>query len=108
MSNFAWVCFDCRMTVRRHGSADNVRCSGCAQPCDCLGYKVPIPAKTKTKAWEAMRERFYRRRREYWLKAQESNVRSTHDIEREIVRLEAMPRSRGRSVRVTYLKKRLK
>lgn len=107
MSNYAWVCFDCRMSVRRHGSAKSVRCPHCAQPCECLGYKVPIPPKAKAKAWEALCERFYRFRRDCLLRAQKGRIRSIHDLEQEIVRLQAMPTNQGRIDTIEYLKKRL-
>jgi hypothetical protein len=54
-----------------------------------------------------MCERFYRFRREQLLKSQKSRVRTIHDLEREIVRLEAMPTNRGRMDAIEYLKKRL-
>ena len=54
-----------------------------------------------------MCERFYRLRREYLLRTQRNRVRSIHDLEREIVRLEAMPANRGRSETIAYLRKRL-
>src|SRR4051794_32496169 len=109
MSNYAWVCFSCRRAVRRQGRSSNVRCPNCAQPCECLGSKVPIPprSKAKAKAWEQLCVRFYRFRRESLLRAHKNRVRLTHDLEREIARLEAMTQNQGRSETISCLKKRL-
>jgi hypothetical protein len=107
MSNYAWVCFGCRKAVRRHGGSSDVRCPNCSQPCECLGYKVPIPPQSKAKAWEQLCVQFYRFRRESLLRAHKNRVRLTHEFEREIARLEAMEENRGRSETISYLKKRL-
>lgn len=108
MSNYAWVCFDCRMAVRRPGSAKDVRCPSCAKPCECLGYKIPVPPKSKTKVWERLRETWFASKRSALLRSQRQRVRFIHDTEREIARLRALPEARGRSDTIAYLVKQLK
>src|SRR5688572_5962626 len=57
MGNAAWVCFDCRESVRRptHYKAD-VPCPKCAQICRCIGTKIPVPPKRDVPAWRELRE----------------------------------------------------
>ena len=107
MSNYAWVCFNCRVTVRRHGTAKNVRCSTCALPCHCLGWQTPIPPKSKDKDWEALRENYFGLLRERALNSQVELVRHRHELEQEIRRLEAMPENTGRTSAIKKLKKEL-
>jgi hypothetical protein len=107
MSNYAWVCFNCRVTVRRHGTAKDVRCSSCAQPCNCLGWQTPIPPKSKIRDWELLKEEYFRLRRERALNSQMELVRRRHELEQEIRRLEAMPKNSGRTIAIKGLKKQL-
>jgi hypothetical protein len=107
MINHAWVCFDCRMAVRRSGSSKDVRCPSCAGACVSLGYKVPIPPKAKIKAWSDLRERFYRYQRECWPHLHKMRVQVTHRLERQLQRLVSMPVSPRRARRIAYLKREL-
>jgi hypothetical protein len=107
MSNYAWACFDCRAAVRRPGSAKRVLCPGCGKPCECLGYKTPIPPKAKVKAWEQLRAGFYGARRSGNLAKERAKVRRIHNLEQEIARLEGLPSNAGRSVAISLLKKQL-
>lgn len=108
MSNYAWVCFDCRMAIRRPGSAKDVRCPGCAKPCECLGYKIPVPPKSKTKVWERLRETWFASKRPALLRSQRQHVRFVHDTEREIARLRVLPEVPGRLKTIDCLIKRLR
>lgn len=107
MSNHAWVCFDCRAAVRRSGLSKDVRCPQCAQACVCLGYKVPIPPKVKVKAWAALRDWFYRYRRQRWLSTHQQRVQLVHNLERQRRELMAMPLKPGRTDMIAYLDRRL-
>ncbi len=107
MSNYAWVCFDCRMAVRRHGQSTTVRCPSCGKSCECLGYKTPIPPKAKTRKWEKLRIRYFELKWQFLLKQQALRVRIVHNLEQEISRLSAMPKNPGRLATISYLSKQL-
>jgi len=107
MSNYAWVCFHCRSAARRPGSATDVRCPSCGNSCERIGYKTPIPPKSKLKEWEALRSLGHRRRQEDLARRTRDRVRQTHFLEKEILRLESMPPNPGRTIAVKLLKKRL-
>lgn len=107
MSNYAWVCFDCRSTARRPGHAINVRCASCGRPCECLGYKIPVPPKSKLKTWEALRESYFHWKREWVLEHALRQTKHIHYLEQEIARLESRPANIGRQKAISILKKRL-
>ncbi len=107
MSNYAWVCFSCRTAARRAPVATNVRCRQCARPCECLGYKTPVPPKARIREWATLEEAFYASRRRYVLGQQKFRVRRMHDTEREIARLEALPSNEGRASAIKRLRKQL-
>jgi DNA-directed RNA polymerase subunit RPC12/RpoP len=107
MSNHAWVCFTCHSSVRRPGIDEDVRCPSCGKACEHLGYKTPIPPKSKLKEWEALRLSFYERRRQYLLDREGKQVRLVHELEQEIQRLKSMPENDGRVHAVKQLERRL-
>lgn len=107
MSNYSWVCFECKLAVRRATNTVEVRCARCRGPCACLGYKIPVPPKSKLKEWQRLREFVYRWRRESYSRQQRLRVRRIHDLEYEIAHLEALPRNEGRAAAVKVLMKRL-
>jgi hypothetical protein len=107
VSNYAWVCFDCRLAVRRSSLAKDVRCPGCAKPCECLGCKTPVPPKSRVRDWARLREDFYRFRRERAIKDYASRTGRLLDLERDIARLSARPAKRGRTAMIRFLKVRV-
>ena len=55
--NANWVCFKCRRSVRRPAHfRGNVTCPDCAQLCNRLGTKTPVPRKNNDRAWSELRE----------------------------------------------------
>ncbi len=108
MGNAAWVCFDCRAAVRRSiAFAGEVPCSACGRPCAYLGYKIPVPPKSKLREWAALREQLAHGRMQQQLDAEAFAVRHRHDLEQEIVRLETLPANEGRARKIRSLRKRL-
>jgi hypothetical protein len=72
-----------------------------------LGYKIPVPPKSKPKAWEKLRLAFYQSRNETVRERTMERVRRAHDLEQEIARLERMGSNPGRTTAVKLLKKQL-
>src|SRR5688572_30766036 len=108
MGTAAWVCFDCRTAVRRPTTfVGDVPCPACGKPSSYLGYKIPVPPKQKQREWSTLRDQLARERMERELAADASAVRSQHDLEQEIARLEAMPANEGRTKAIRLLRRRL-
>jgi hypothetical protein len=73
-----------------------VRCPKCAQPCDDLGYKIPVPPKAKVAVWKSLYAKYFE-----WRRARAANLRQTalqrfHELEREVQRIEGLPENEGR------------
>jgi hypothetical protein len=108
MANANWVCFHCRETVRRPWSlADNAKCPACGQVCRYVGTKIPIPAKRNAKGWRELREYLRDRRLAALERARIARVRQQHELEREIARREALPKTAGGTRTIQLLRKRL-
>lgn len=108
MRTKTWVCFECLAAVSRSMDvAGEVPCPRCGRPCVYLSYKIPVPPKNRKREWSALREQLARERRERNLAANAAAIRCRHDLEQEIVRLEAMPSNEGRSRAIRLLRKRL-
>lgn len=108
MGNAAWVCFDCRTAVRRSTvHRGDVPCPQCNRLCDYLGYKIPVPPKSKARDWAALREQLAGERMQRDLMADVSAVRDRHALEQEIARLEALPANEGRRKAIGLLRRRL-
>jgi len=108
VSNYAWVCFLCRSAARRPGDATDVRCRSCGKSCECIGYKTPIPPKSKLQEWEALRRLYYCKKQQGLARRTRDRVRRIHSLEKEILRLESVPSNPGRTKAVKLMKKRLK
>jgi hypothetical protein len=96
MSNYHWVCFSCHESVRRHGSADDVRCPRCAKPCQNIGYKIPVPPKSKPQLWQELAQSYAEARRRYFHRQNADSVRRAHDLEHEIARIGSLEPNEGR------------
>ena len=108
MGTAAWVCFECRTAVRRSTVySGDVPCPTCGKLCAYLGYKIPVPPKDKRREWAALRTQLSRERSQRELAADIAAVRKRHDLEQEIVRLEAMPANAGRARAIALLRRRL-
>ena len=108
MSNKKWVCFGCRVAVRRSQNDETpVLCSECGKPCTYLGYKIPVPPKNKIREWEQLQTQLNQKAQETAVARNKVSVRRKHDLEQEIARLEAMPVNEGRTKAVTLLRKKL-
>ena len=109
MSKRNWVCFECRSVVRRESDAAGVVvCGTCSQPRVNLGYKIPIPAKTRTKEWELLRGQYFAA--EFAAAGAEQMTRRMRkrELESEIERLESRPANPGRSKAAQRLRKKLR
>lgn len=58
----SWVCFDCKLSVKRdfrkYGSGDFVTCSGCGKKCYFigLGLRSKVPRKAHKKGWKDLKK----------------------------------------------------
>lgn len=107
MSNYVWVCFDCQSAVRRPALTRDVTCATCQKACVCLGAKIAIPPKSKSKLWESLRQGFYLARVERRTAAEKRRIRRIHNLEQKITRLDSLPENPGRARAVTELKHKL-
>jgi len=105
-----WVCFDCRSVVRREESPrlKSVVCAMCRRPRVNLGYKIPIPQKSRVKDWESLRTQHLSEERADEQQRQRERQRLKHWLEQEIVRLESRPLNQGRAKAVRLLRKELR
>ena len=108
MGTAAWVCFDCQTAVRRNTAFDgDVPCPNCGSPCCYLGYKIPVPPKSKSREWVALRDQLARERMQRDLASDVPAVRARPALEQEIARLEALPANEGRTKAIRLLQRRL-
>jgi uncharacterized Zn finger protein (UPF0148 family) len=108
MGTSAWVCFNCQTAVRRNTAFDgDVPCPTCGRSCSYLGYKIPVPPKSKSREWAALRDQLARERMQRELASDVSEVRDRHSLEQEIARLEALPVNEGRAKAIRLLQRRL-
>ena len=108
MGTAAWVCFDCKTAVRRNTAFDgDVPCPNCGRLCSYLGYKIPVPPRSKSRDWAALRDQLVRERMQRDLVWDIRMVRARHALEQEIARLEAMPVNEGRTKAIRLLQRRL-
>src|SRR5215210_2095534 len=108
MGNAAWLCFDCRESVRRptHYKAE-VPCPKCAQSCRCIGTKIPVPPKRDVRAWRELKASLDAQAIRFAESQYRRGIRRRHSLEQQVKRLEARPKNEGRIRAVRLLKRRL-
>jgi len=111
MNNANWVCFDCRVSIRKAswrlltfykpwlvgdtwGGA--VKCPQCQNPCKFLGHKIAIPPKRDDVAWHELREYVTARYRSHVDGRAEAYTRRKHEIERRIIELQSRAENKER------------
>ena len=108
MSNRKFVCFDCRVSVRRDAHAQKVAlCPHCGRETNNIGYKIPVPPKTKVSEWEALRKQLHLEAVASVELAQRHRVEEMHSLEKEIEKIESLSPNSGRDSLLKQLKKRL-
>ena len=108
MSSSSWVCFECRLSVRRPTQHEgDVPCAQCGTACWPLGYKIPIPPRRDVRAWRELHVDVMAKRHLRAESDAESRVRQRHDLEQEVRRLEAMDSNPGRATAILQLKKQI-
>lgn len=109
MSNRNWVCFNCRITNRKSSRFNRqATCSQCGDKLKNIGYKIPVPPKSKPKLWQKLHEQLAFEAREFERNNFKSKVRKRHDLEQEIEKLKTLPFNRGRQSLIDRLEKQLK
>src|SRR5947207_10916400 len=108
MCNGTWVCFDCRVALRRRtwrgvtarhpwliGSigSGGVLCRKCRQACLFLGPTVEIPPRRDVRGWKRLRERILKMRDAAKEMYFEDLVRWRHEVERKIEGLKDRPQN---------------
>lgn len=107
MSNYHWVCFDCREAVRRPGSETNVRCPACGKSCKNIGYKLRVRPKSEPKLWQELADLYALSGKHYLAQKKAGNVRRLHDLQHEIQRLQQLDANDGRLSLLKRLKAEL-
>ena len=106
--NHNWICFDCRTSQRQPKMSKKApACPDCGHECFCLGHKVEVPKRDAVRAWRQLREECRRRLYAYQDRARQSAVRRQHDLEKEIVQMEALGENKDRARQIKRLKEAL-
>lgn len=107
-SNHNYVCFECRINLRRSKVASEApRCPSCGNECSCLGYKIPIPPRHDERAWSELLDQSREQALRTLADRREENVRLVHELERQIVELSRRPSNPGRERTLSELRSRL-
>ena len=122
MCNGTWVCFDCRLAVRRRtwrwvlgfapwliGSTElaDVRCSKCHKACHFLGPAVEIPPKRDVAAWTQLRDEVSQMRTKALDDRFKGSVRRRHDLEQKIREFQTRPANSDRDKEIKKLREQL-
>lgn len=104
-----WVCFECRLSVRRPGIAkkSDVMCPNCGKRCFCLWTEARIPPRQARRAWAALRQLVYVQHHASIDWGHQSRLQEKHRLERRRVRLELQPVSEEQSRSLESIEKRL-
>ncbi|MDR0673427.1 MAG: hypothetical protein LBF93_07175 [Zoogloeaceae bacterium] len=108
MSNRKHVCFKCRTAVRREATSEHaVLCPSCGAEAVNLGYKIPIPPKSKEKEWSALEKQIAQEAAHEAEAARLKRVQRIHSLEKKIKRIESLPSNIGRQSLIKQLKQEL-
>ena len=109
MSNRNWVCFNCRITNRKQsGFSGRAVCSDCGGELINIGYRIPVPPKSKIKEWKKLKEQLAQQSMKMERLGFEHSVRFRHDLEKEITKLKNLPQSPGRQSLIKQIEAKLK
>ena len=118
MCNGTWVCFDCRIAVRRptvrrillyapwligDTAYGPVLCPCCRQPCHFIGTEIELPSKHDRRGWKRLRLQVQCRRFEALQERHMDAVRNRHDLIQQIRVLESRPLTDGRRKQVRQI-----
>ena len=107
MSCHTWVCFTCRQRLRRSARGLSVRCPSCGDQCEHLGTKIEAPPKSKVRAWSALREWYFARKRANIVMLEEQRVRRKHWLEREVAKHMLLTEDKQRRAYIRKLEEEL-
>ena len=109
-SNHNWVCFSCRYHKREPKTCLGTPvCLYCKQDLYCLGYKIPVPKKSKPKEWEALACSMYWEDIERLEEQQKRAVSQKHEMERELsLLINKKPNTKENRKRMKFLDAYLK
>ena len=108
MSKRNFVCFDCRVAIRREAyDGEPVLCPGCGEMTHNIGYKTPVPPKNRQDSWDRLREEFFLNEQTDLEHRAKSGVRRIHALEKQIEKLESRPGNEGRAREIRRLRRRL-
>ena len=123
MCKGTWVCFLCRVAVRRDTwrlvthvhpelvgdtMSGRVKCPECRSVCRFLGPSITIPPKRDARGWSQLENQINRFQRDHAEQSKKVKTQTRHAIERRIGALEKRGESTGRIVLIKELKKELK
>jgi hypothetical protein len=109
MRTQAWLCFGCRIAVRRPtGYSQPVPCSTCGIDCVYLGDRIPVPPNDKPKDWVSLQAQLIREQERHRLAVEADRLQSKQKLEQEIDRLSLLQTNRGRATAIKLLQKKLK
>ena len=122
MCKGTWVCFDCRVAVRRDTwrlvthihpeligdtCGDSVSCPHCRGACQFLGPSIAVPPKRDVASWRRLQSEISEFRQSEAARQQKTATRQKHDLEQRIRDLKSRPASSGRTRLVKELEKEL-
>lgn len=108
MSNRKFLCFSCRVCVRREAHVLPVpRCHHCGGETVNIGYRIPVPPKSAIRQWRALQQHLAVTQAEHAQAAERAAVRRVHDLEKELSRLTALSENPGRRALMRRLSREL-
>lgn len=122
MCKGTWVCFKCRVAVRRDTwrlvtyirpeliggtGSGRVRCPHCRGACQFLGPSIAIPPKRELTSWRRLQAEITQFRLDEAARGTKSATRKKHDLEHRIRDLKSRPISSGRTRLVKEREKKL-